>query len=101
MSDWETNLKRINIVGRDLPDVWECYGAATHRHTETSHCTQCDGSHKHDWVRCLVLNGYYPAIATRCLVCGGRKCDNSSCSGRRHHSDAHIYANGLVQEVGK
>lgn len=99
--DWKRGLAECYIVGRDLPDVRECYGQATHKHTEGDSCSQCDGQHAHRWVRCIVINGGWPDIATRCLSCGGRKCDNAGCSGRRHHPDAHIYANGRIQEVGK
>ena len=102
---WQWRLARIQIVGRDLPEVHECYGghdskAAKLLYGDVKECPQCDGKHRHEWVDCLVLNGVYPEVATRCRICGGRKCDRSSCSARRHHRDAHTFANGRVEKVG-
>jgi hypothetical protein len=92
------DLSRILIVGRDLPDVRECYGAASHR--DGGVCSQCDGSHKHEWIRCLVIHGDVPAVARRCRICGGRACD-VSCIERRHHRGPHIAPNGAMREVGR
>jgi len=89
------DLSRILLVGRDLPDVQECYG---HRE-EPWACPQCDGSHKHEWVRCLVVHGDYPDIAQRCRICGGRACD-MACIERRHHRGPHIAPNGAMRQVG-
>ena len=89
-------LDRIIVVGRDLPDVPECFG-----HKElTESCPQCDGSHRHQWRRCLVVQGDSFDIARRCLVCGGRACD-VACIERRHHAGPHIAPNGRVRMVGK
>ncbi len=85
------------VVGRQIPDVGECY---VHRDGGT--CAQCDGRHQHQWRRCVVLakGGGFIGSATRCEACGARRCD-MSCSGRRHHADAHVYADGTVEQVGK
>jgi hypothetical protein len=91
------DLSRILVVGRDLPDVMECYGLASHRDGGT--CAQCDGSHHHEWVRCLVVHGDRPDIARRCRICGGRGCD-AACIERRHHRGPHIAPNGAMRQVG-
>lgn len=85
------------VVGREITDVGECY-----LHRDDSTCAQCDGSHQHEWRRCVVLNkqGGFVGEATRCRICGGRKCDNVGCRGRRHHRDAHVYESGRVRAVG-
>jgi hypothetical protein len=78
------------------PVVPECY-----KHTNPDEtCPQCDGSHEHVWKAWLdapktgsgsaVVGGTSgPGVPVRCTVCGGRKCDLSNCSGRRHHAPPH------------
>ncbi len=85
------------VVGRQIPDVGEC-----HLHRDGSTCAQCDGRHQHKWRRCVVLakGGGFIGVATRCWVCGARKCDNEGCQGRRHHRDAHVYTSGRIEKVG-
>lgn len=85
------------VVGREIPDVGEC-----HLHRDGSSCAQCDGRHQHEWRRCVVLakGGGFVGDATRCRICGARKCDNHGCQSRRHHQDAHVYASGRIEAVG-
>ena len=81
------------VVGREIPDVGEC-----HVHRDGGSCAQCDGSHAHLWRRCVVLakGGGFIGSATRCEVCGGRKCDVPACKERRHHLSPHMAHNGTV-----
>lgn len=103
LPDWKQMLNETYVVGRDLPDVPECYGynakspAAMVLHPSEV-CAQCDGSHEHEWRYALCLIN--EAFAYRCLVCGARKCDNLGCQSRRHHQDAHIMWSGAVKAVG-
>ncbi len=85
------------------PIVQECYGhnpnsaASRHLHPKPT-CPQCDGSHEHVWVQGLVGTDTHYDEATRCLICGGRKCD--FCSSRRHHEDPHILGGGTFRAIG-
>lgn len=94
MSD---DLDRIIVVGRDLPDVGECFGHHSRRGAQS--CPQCNGGHRHEWVDCLVVHGGHPAVARRCRICGGRACD-VACIERRHHKGPHIAPNGIMRQVG-
>lgn len=74
------------------PLVWECH-SDTVLHPD-HRCPQSNGSHDHQWVAwhhpipsILGLTG--PGIPVRCKVCGGRKCDLSTCMLRRHHGGDH------------
>lgn len=80
------------LVGRDVPDVPECHQTYRPEHS----CAQHDGSHVHAWVRCIVVTkmGTNPQEATRCKVCGARKCDSPVCTERRHHRGPHHEATG-------
>lgn len=79
------------LVGRNVPDVAECHSTYVKGHT----CAQHDGSHVHQWVRCVVTHkdGTHPQEAHRCTVCGARKCD-MDCTERRHHVGPHHEAGG-------
>jgi hypothetical protein len=90
------------IVGRDIPDVMECHGHRGGPLLEPRTCPQCDGSHDHAWVQCIVLDkaGTLIGEATRCRICGGRKCDDHLCRERRHHRGPHIDWNGRLRRVG-
>lgn len=100
----ERPFPNLVIVGRDLPDVMECHGHWNERQqgNPLASCSQCDGSHEHAWVRCLVLDkaGSLIDVATRCRVCGGRKCDDHLCCERRHHAGPHMNWNGRLRRVG-
>lgn len=92
--DWQERLAETPIVGRDVPDVRECYG---HREP-LDFCDQCDGGHRHEWVKALVLEAQ--DFAWRCRVCGTRRCD-VTCNERRHHCGPHIAPNGRLRQVGR
>lgn len=65
-------------------------------------CSQCDGGHDHQWVTAALTT--YPGnkeLVTRCAECGARKCDWEMCMLRRHHAEAHAFADGSLREVGK
>ena len=87
-----------NLVGRDVPDVGECH----RQYVEGHSCPQDDGSHQHEWVRCVVTNkrGERTGEAYRCRICGGRKCD-MDCNERRHHLGPHHQDDGTLRMVGK
>jgi hypothetical protein len=100
------------------PVVPECYG---HRHPSDNPggtCDQCSGNHAHVWVEWAppgqgghvadadltlgsVIGGTWgPGKATRCTVCGARKCD-MDCLERRHHLGPHLSPDGALRQVGK
>lgn len=95
---------RLYRIGEDVPDVGECYGHQRERqHGNTlASCPQCDGSHDHAWVVCVLPERSYVgrAVPIRCRICGGRKCDNEGCTQRRHHSEPHLYSDGTIRKVG-
>ncbi len=78
------------LVGRDVPNVDECHD----QHQPGHSCPQHDGMHFHHWVRCVVTDklGAHPQDATRCTICGGRKCDMPGCLALRHHRGEHVGA---------
>jgi len=87
-------------VGAPWPIVSECHYPAPSLAAQGHQCPQCDGSHAHHWVAWhdapQAFTGWSvtgkvggPGLPVRCRVCGGRKCDMSSCLLRRHHGGDH------------
>ena len=100
------------VLGHTVPEVEECYGTGRdvpHRiygpdgtWTGGYHdfCDQCRGDHRHEWVSVKVQ--HHPSgevMASRCHVCGGRKCD-LDCIERRHHRGPHQSPEGVFTPVG-
>lgn len=79
------------------PDVNECHG-----HLDRwASCKQCNGQHDHVWVALVIHGGVMAAVAVRCEVCGGRKCDVVDCIERRHHQGPHMNPQGAMRAVGR
>lgn len=94
----------VKLLGTDVPDVKECFG---HKDIHIS-CSQCAGSHAHEWVVVQVDNGDRFESTIRCEHCGGRACatltdyqHGNPCVERRHHVGPHHFKDGSVLPVGK
>lgn len=72
--------------GQPWPDVGECH--LTKQECRESSCMQHDPTHEHTWQagKPWRLGGMIPV---RCVVCGGRKCDQPRCVRIRHHDEDH------------
>lgn len=86
----------VLVIGRDLPDVAECFDG----HLLGHRCPQDDGGHDHVWRLCVPEGAPYARVAARCQVCGGRRCDAPGCSERRHHRAPHRLPGGVFLPVG-
>lgn len=82
------------------PDVPECYTGAPSLIAAGHSCRQCDGSHAHRWATWTPPAGhplsFGPGLPSRCVDCGGRKCDMTECWERRHHHGPHVNIDGQV-----
>lgn len=77
------------------PVVNECHWPALTLVKQQHTCSQCDGSHDHQWVGWHDVDSKVTrfadgaAVPVRCRICGGRKCDMPTCFLRRHHRGDH------------
>jgi hypothetical protein len=68
---------------------WPLVGECHSKHLEGHLCSQCDGSHEHQWVAWPDAPNARYGLPVRCRICGGRKCDVAACRLRRHHLEDH------------